>query len=51
MDNALLAEAMGDDWTERDIQRIRNGQRVLAEEERDRFIGALRRWLGENSDD
>ena len=48
IDNAVLAEAMGLDWTEQDIQRIRNGLRVLTTEERERFIGVIRRRLGEN---
>ena len=51
MNNDELAVAMGVDWTNRDIQRIRNGQRVLTEEERDRCLAVVRRWLGENRHD
>jgi hypothetical protein len=44
IDDAVLATAMSADWTEQDIQRIRNGQRILTAEERERFITAIQ-WI------
>lgn len=49
IDSAVLAEGMGAEWTEQDIQRIRNGQRVLTAEERERCIGVIRQWQADSS--
>jgi hypothetical protein len=51
MGNAMLADAMEVDWTDSDIQKIRNGKQVLTEQERGCFIDAIRRQLGVNPDD